>query len=495
MSNLGLAVSVLKSCAKLGVSEVVLCAGARNAPLVEALAKARGVKTYSFFEERSAAFFALGRIQALGRPVAVVTTSGTAVAELLPAAVEAFYQGLPLILVTADRPRSHRGSGSPQTIEQPGIFSSYVERLWDIEGAFSGDFEASGRAPLHVNVSFTEPLLDEPVFAWDWPVLKTSRPISPRDISETLVKQRRPLVIVGGLPREESEKVLSLLKIWQRPTYLESCSQIRGLWPDALRVPEFDGLEFDSVVHIGAVPTLRFWRDLENSSVPVYHFSHLPFSGLPRSRAVWPLEALRDFKFDPWEPDERLSLRARKLDELLDRYPKSEPGWVRWLSAQMPEGARLFLGNSLPIREWDFAALPSGHFAVSANRGVNGIDGLISTFLGFAEPQKSNWALLGDLSALYDLSGPWALRERPLAETNIVIINNGGGKIFQRIFNNPMFENRHQLHFEHWSKMWELNYLRLDQPISLDVAKTPRVIEIIPDESSTEKFWQEWENK
>ena len=112
--NLQLAEKVITEVVQLGVHEFCLCAGARNSPLVVLLEKAKGIRVHSFFEERSASFFALGRTKKTGRPVAIVTTSGTAVAELLPAAVEATYTGQPLLFITADRPRDYRGKGAPQ---------------------------------------------------------------------------------------------------------------------------------------------------------------------------------------------------------------------------------------------------------------------------------------------------------------------------------------------------------------------------------------------
>ena len=123
--NSRLAATTLGHLAGLGVTEFVICAGARNAPLVMSLlatCQEKGLKVYHHFDERPAAFFAMGLAKRSGHPVAVLTTSGTAVAELLPATIEAYYSGIPLILVTADRPSSVRGSGAPQAIEQPGIF-------------------------------------------------------------------------------------------------------------------------------------------------------------------------------------------------------------------------------------------------------------------------------------------------------------------------------------------------------------------------------------
>ena len=145
------AVEVVKSCLKAGVGEFVVCAGARNAALLEALARAEAaglVRVWRHFEERGAGFFALGRTMETARPCAVITTSGTAVAELLPAIVEAHYQARPLVAITADRPVAFRGTGAPQAIEQPGIFGNYA---W--QGTFA---EWDGKQPLHLNVELEE---------------------------------------------------------------------------------------------------------------------------------------------------------------------------------------------------------------------------------------------------------------------------------------------------------------------------------------------------
>jgi 2-succinyl-5-enolpyruvyl-6-hydroxy-3-cyclohexene-1-carboxylate synthase len=147
MSNIAAAREIIERVRGLGVIDFCICGGSRNAPLIAALATG-----YTFVDERSAAFFALGRAKRDGRPVAVITTSGTAAAELLPAAVEAFYSGVPLVLITADRPARFRGTAAPQSIEQIGLFGVYAAT--DID-------RWNRRTPLHINVEFDEPLIDE----------------------------------------------------------------------------------------------------------------------------------------------------------------------------------------------------------------------------------------------------------------------------------------------------------------------------------------------
>jgi 2-succinyl-5-enolpyruvyl-6-hydroxy-3-cyclohexene-1-carboxylate synthase len=166
MTNLAAARQAIALARQLGVEDFCVCGGSRNAPLVVALAVSRvplaeratangerqTANIFSHVDERSAAFFALGRAKLTGRPVAVITTSGTAAAELLPAAVEAHYSGIPLILITADRPARYRGTGAPQAIEQEGLFGVYA----------AGDAETWSRSgPLHINIEFDEPLIDE----------------------------------------------------------------------------------------------------------------------------------------------------------------------------------------------------------------------------------------------------------------------------------------------------------------------------------------------
>jgi len=145
MSNVDVARQLLDQVRSLGVEDFCVCSGSRNAPLIAAVDRA-----YSFVDERSAGFFAVGRAKRDEKPVAVITTSGTAVAELLPAAVEAYYSGVPLVLITADRPARYRGTGAPQAIEQESIFGVYAER--SIE-------KWNRRMPLHINIEFDEPLL------------------------------------------------------------------------------------------------------------------------------------------------------------------------------------------------------------------------------------------------------------------------------------------------------------------------------------------------
>jgi 2-succinyl-5-enolpyruvyl-6-hydroxy-3-cyclohexene-1-carboxylate synthase len=507
MTNVDWAKSILNQCLANGVDEFVICPGARNAAFVEVLTSLKDLPIYSFFEERSAGFFALGRAAATGRPKAVITTSGTAVANLLPPIVEAYYAGFPLVVISADRPQSYRGSGAPQTIIQPGIFSEYAVRLGDLAKGDLLERKIPLNGPSHLNVCFDEPLIDAKSIIWYGSPLELNRDAlwcaqDSIDLQSFAALAKSPLILVGGINPWLRDSVLEWLTQQNAPIYAEACSGLRG--HPALQNLELQAAEktlrrefFDAVVRIGTIPTTRFWRDLEVAKIPVLSISELEFPGLSGEVSrVLPLTKKL------LEPDrlffsERLGAvrladekDKRRLEELLQAFPHSEPAWVRKLSLQVGIKDRVYLGNSLPIREWDLAATREVCFnECFANRGANGIDGQLSTFLGWASLKQVNWALLGDLTTLYDLSGPWALQQRPLEQFRFVIINNGGGKIFKPMFHESLFENRHAIAFAEWSKMWSLPHIVWD---GSNIPDSSGVVEIVPDEEQTEAFRRQW---
>lgn len=527
---------ILKQLHSEGVREVVFCAGARNSPLVSVLDQTEGLTRYSFFEERSASFFALGCARRSGRPVAVITTSGTAVAELLPAVIEAFHTGVPLILVTADRPRRLRGTGAPQAIDQTGIFAKFISREFDLEGGEGFSLEGwSRRTPVHVNVCFDEPLIDEEiaplVLDEDGANLEPFQGRSQFNVSAgaewaalRIAKFLRGpgalLTVVGTLETEEErEAVCHLLLQLKSPVYLEGTSGLRErpeLQDFAVRSGDkllSWGLRrglFGRVLRIGGVPTVRIWRDLEEPTCPVdvLSLTSLPFAGLSRGEMVCSeiapaarlaAEELHTRTAAPFLGEASLRLLTKdreteaKLIELFEREPLAEPSLVRALSNLIPSPSLVYVGNSLPIREWDLAASYERVFPVEANRGVNGIDGQTSTFIGLTSAHRENWCVIGDLTALYDLASPWALAYRNGAPVRLVVINNGGGKIFSRIFRSTLFENRHALGFEGWARMWNLQYHHWIEIPADFTGSEADVIELKPDPEATQRFWDHYD--
>ena len=178
----------------------------------------------------------------------------------------------------------------------------------------------------------------------------------------------------------------------------------------------------------------------------------------------------------------------RRAKKAIEAHPRSEMALLGWLSEQVPESARVFLGNSLPIREWNLAATRDHGFAggVYANRGANGIDGELSSFLGTSVGAEEAWGIFGDLTTLYDLAAPWVLSQLGEGRRRFVVINNGGGRIFSQLpavraldeKGRGMFENAHGVSFEQWAAMWGLGYVLISEPGDLPVGGGDVVIEI-----------------
>jgi 2-succinyl-5-enolpyruvyl-6-hydroxy-3-cyclohexene-1-carboxylate synthase len=288
----------------------------------------------------------------------------------------------------------------------------------------------------------------------------------------------KPLVILGGLGRADRERVRSLVA--NATVYAEPLSGLREELADIAIHNErtLHRGTFDHVIRIGNVPTFRFWRDLESRDVPVTHYSRLPFTGLTRGE-MRPLDSLTEiaggrdealYAFDR----EQSSLFARILDD----EPQSELALVRSLSKELPANARIYLGNSLPIREWDLAATRERRaFEYEANRGANGIDGQLSTFLGWCAPNAVNVAIVGDLTALYDLNAPWIVPQLE-ASFRIVIINNRGGRIFERVAaaDRRLVINEHDLRFDKWGEMFGID-----------------VTELRPDNDASRRVWARYD--
>lgn len=508
MTNFDLSKQIFSFFKQSGVSKIVICAGARNAPLVMAL-KNENFQVYNFFEERSAAFFALGLIKSFHRPVAVLTTSGTAAAELLPATIEAHYQGLPLILVTADRPKVYRGTGSPQTIEQVGLFKKYVESEYDIDvNSTEFKFDWSFKKPIHLNVSFDEPLLD--VESNNQIPVRVNKLTIENELSIAKFKGLRPLVILSDFDQQHHETVLQFLLSLKSPIYAESLSLLKQhpeLEPFLIHSSEtfvrhiFKEKFCDSIIRIGNVPTLRFWRDLEGefSEVPVINYTDLPYTGLSRKTICIEVDMLNPFQQFPMDVLSQIKkidsgLQAQK-EALYVRYPLSEPALTHALSKVVDRSA-IYLGNSLPIRNWDQFAYVNSH-AICANRGANGIDGQISTYLGWSENFDQSYCLVGDLTALYDLASLGLTAQLRENKKFIMIMNNFGGQIFNRVFKDEKFINAHMIHFYHWAKMWNWSYLKVSELVDLKKIhsfNTPNVvIEVVPDEQQSTDFWNEWD--
>ncbi len=532
------AVAVIETLLAKGVQEFVICAGARNSALIVVLAALGDkVRLWQHFDERAASFFAIGRIRATERPVAVVTTSGTAAAELLPAVIEAHYQGMPLVALTADRPKHYRGSGAPQAIEQEGLFGVYaifcdadearglVEPGWDAQ------------RPLHVNVCLDEPRgfnelrtavlpeangpfrgLNSPNIHAE-PLRGSTSAASAASASSvisglsgesaapgTQIPSPGDLILAGDLLPSDVPPALSLIARGSAPVYAEGASRLRdapALQSRLLRCGDATLRHVDArhILRLGGVPASRYWRDLESRpDIAVTHWTRSGYAGLarkasvPQDNASCTLDARAILTRDA-------ALYAR-LGQLLIAFPNSEPALFRRLSLVIPRGAAVFTGNSMPVREWNLCAEYDRGHRVHVLRGANGIDGNVSAFLGIAANEPEAWCITGDLTTLYDLNAPWILSQLSAGKRRFVVMQNAGGKIFSRLptlkflteRERALMENPHTISLKGWAEMWSMGHVSGNGDALDNLMDFPdhTVIELHPDSRQTEAFWQAW---
>lgn len=505
------AVEVLGNAVKAGVGEFVVCGGARNAVLLEVLSKMEEsgkVKVWSHFEERSAGFFALGRTMATGKSCAVVVTSGTAVAELLPSVVEAFYQARPLVLITANRPAGFRKSGAPQTIEQVGIFSGYAAadpETWE------------GKGPLHLNVELEEDFtigevdfggLEVGGFAVDFGkpnVGGLARWLRERAMDGLVV-------MIGDLESGEQEEVFHFCEDLAAPVVADATSGLREVLQHLAVVDADEVLKANppsKVLRLGGVPSGRFWRDLEAiPEVSVWSVCRNGLRGLGREAEVTQgsLERILPAMGEMEEIGDVADLlegaegRGQRIEEALEAFPDSEQGWMRTLSVYASIGSGVYLGNSLPIREWNACAQWEKPVrVVRANRGANGIDGQVSAWLGASADEEDAWGIFGDLTALYDLAGLKMLGQVELKGRVMAVINNGGGRIFDRVPRLGGMSERAKewmaaatpVDFGAIAEAWGMEHVRVTRADEFDGAGSDGkavLLEIVPDAGQTRGF-------
>ena len=559
--NIQVAEKIIKELVNFGIRSFCLCPGGRLAPFVEGLSHSKGLEILSFFEERSACFFALGRAERDKKPVAVLTTSGTAVAELVSAVIEAYYSACPLVLITADRPLELGKKAAPQTLKNAvRLLEDYCHVSKNI--VKPSDIDLSKWNPckghLHLNVCFDEPLLDEELSVLDFssfkekniPVypynkfsptvnetytkscavkeekstsnenlrnrpiwsenfssyrrektekLKPDRYISNEEIKEFFQICNKPLLLVGELKTEEKPVVKELLNHYSGIFYTEPLSGLedrdqRLVSGELILKYALDKQEIDGVIRLGGIPRVRFWRDLEKQNLPVLNVSSPPFyAGLARPSFNCPLlkgvELLRPYFLSLGQFGESLKtfdqIQLKKGKDILKSHPESEDNWFLVLKETMRDNTNLFLGNSSPIRLWDkLAFCKKRNLHIRGQSGVNGIDGLVSRFLGGCDFRMNNVGILGDLTVLYDMAGFWNAKSLP--PWTLFVINNFGGRIFSRMFENPAFLNQHKLSFSSLAEMWGLNYSLYESSSGFSWPETGyNLVEIRPKEEDT----------
>lgn len=464
-----------------GVEQVVVSPGSRSTPLAYAFAQTKNLKLFRQIDERSAGFFALGLAKASAKPVVLLCTSGTAAANYYPAIVEAKYARVPLIVITADRPHELREVGAPQAINQIGLYGEHVK--WSAEFPIPDNAKptlpfierhtarAVGIAitapmgPVHINVPFREPLLvdftDLPSVSFQQSFVSELAP-SKQGIAflqEAIGKTDKGLLVIGELPLgTDLSYVWAFIRKCKWPVVLESLSNMRSSIPvDCLpyTITTYDAILKNerfkkeaaphTVIRFGAQPVSKFLSIFITESLPE---CYIVIDEDPMFRDSTSLSThFIHAKVGEWlahidstsasnEAYKTLWQKANSiaLDLIHDYRSKEqdEGALVSRLLHLLPNKSDIFASSSMPIRDIDTFFCPmEKDIQIYANRGANGIDGVISTALGFSKSRENRptYLLIGDLAFLHDINAFIATRYQS-CDLTIIVMNNDGGGIF-----------------------------------------------------------------
>ncbi|MGM3306469.1 2-succinyl-5-enolpyruvyl-6-hydroxy-3-cyclohexene-1-carboxylic-acid synthase [Anabaena sp. WFMT] len=473
---------------RLGLSCAVICPGSRSTPLTVAFAKqAPDIEAIPILDERSAAFFALGRAKATAKPVVLVCTSGTAGANFYPAVIEAKESRVPLLVLTTDRPPELRECHSGQTIDQVKLYGNYPN--WQTELALpNADREmlsylrqtvihAWERCQIptggvvHLNISFRDPLApvaDGTNFTLDLEeffagiVAPFPIPHSPFPIPQEWQQCQRGIIIAGVAqpkqPQEYCRAIAHLSQTLNWPVLAEGLSPVRNYadfnpylistYDIILRSQQLAEVLIPKIViQIGEMPTskeLRNWListkpqrwviDSCSQNLDPLHgkTTHLRISieDIGRLKDEEMRKCGENKYLEEWCQAEikvrnNIDQTFKNIDELIESK-------IAWLICQyLPPGTPFFISNSMPVRDVEFFWKPNNlRIKPYFNRGANGIDGTLSTALGVAHIQQSSVMLTGDLALLHDTNG-FLISKKFLGHLTIILINNNGGGIFE----------------------------------------------------------------
>ncbi len=542
-ANLRIAQIFVDELARAGLRNVCIAPGSRSTPLTLAFFNQSIIQTWMHLDERSAAFFALGLSLATDSPTAVVCTSGSAAANFFPAIIEARMSRVPFLILTADRPHELRGSGANQTIDQVKMYGDQVLLSVDMPVPDDSPSDlflrhvktlaarvvalANGldKGPVHVNFPFRKPL--EPATGEQLPAASQGRqapftciergalrptPAQIERLTGLIQKHPRGLIVCGPrCPGGDFPKAATLLaQVTGYPLVADPLSGLRFGPHNAAEVVM--GAQ-DAILSSGVTPWGNPELILAFGAVPV----SASLSGyLARIR---PVERLLVAEHGGWSDDDHrttwlLQVDPQALCELVAERLKgpADPAWLAsWRAAEkrawdilddelqngsffdaaavalavgaLPEGGKLFVGNSLAVRHLDQFARPEKRFLeVFGNRGASGIDGNVSTALGIAAAsQKPLLAILGDLTLYHDMNGLYACRRHQLHHTTFLVLNNHGGGIFQRLpiqhLDPPFtqaFLTPHEMTFRPAAELYGLDYYLCSSASDLETALKQR---------------------
>ena len=462
---------LVQLCVQAGIREAVISPGSRNAPLIFSFSSCEEIKCLTIVDERSAAFFALGMAQQLGRAVALICTSGTAVLNYAPAIAEAYYQRIPLAVITADRPPEWIDQGDGQTIRQPDIYANYIGYSCSLNNENNAHFISEAlrvayreNTPVHINVPLDEPLYNR--IAPPSPPEGGNVP-NPKKLCNALVTpdgstsplsgglggavmflsgQQKPNPELNALLSEFAEKTGAVV-LTETVSNLHNERFITCIDRVLTSIPQnkLENFAPDLLITFDGQVTSKKIKQFIRKNKPREHW-HISASGrvapdtyrcLTKTIKASPVDFLKEINcefanFDfqkKWLAQNEIA--RQRHENFLKILAWSDLKVFSILKNHIPENTMLQVANSTPVRYVQLFEEYSA-FTCYANRGTSGIDGCTSTAAGAAYVSERPALLItGDLSFLYDSNALWNNYLRP--DFKIIVINNGGGGIFRYI--------------------------------------------------------------
>ena len=505
---------------QLGVRHAVFSPGSRSTTMAMLFKEHEGFETYMNIDERSASFMALGIAKVHKEPTILVCTSGSAVAHYLPAILEAQYSGVPLIVLSADRPHTLLHVGAPQTVDQHKIFGTAVNYFEELAVPQESHYYTYPRqvarkaymkamdtkkGPVHINVPLFEPLVPELSrnhFEAGRSSFKVVKP-NYSDIfacgegNNLLERYERILILAGPqIDVDEADMIRSFGEALQAPILADPLSNVRGCGTSKVVISTYDALlagkalwhelKPDCVIQFGQIVVskrvqqmIASWTDVEYIEVNSTMDSMNPTgkttmhvqASIDVFTHVYGKNNNSDTYLNIWR---RLDQAGKKqLSSTIDEPHCFEGRTIRELQKQIPEDGQIFVANSMTIRDFDYFWFSGESKAVLyGNRGVNGIDGTISTALGLAANGRPTYLVTGDLSLFHDLNGLAVAKTHNLNLT-IILHNNDGGGIFEYLPQKGtkhfdyLFSTSQGLDYSGAAKLYGCDYTKISSPDEL----------------------------
>lgn len=508
---------------QLGVRHAVFSPGSRSTTMAMLFKEHEGFETYMNIDERSASFMALGIAKAHKEPTVLVCTSGSAVAHYLPAILEAQYSGVPLIVLSADRPHTLLHVGAPQTVDQHKIFGTAVNYFEELAVPQESHYYTYPRqvarkaymkamdtkkGPVHINVPLFEPLVPELSrnhFEAGRSSFKVVKPnyggaFSCDDGNNLLERYERILILAGPqIDIDEANTIRSFGEALQAPILADPLSNVRGCGTSKVVISTYDALlagqslwhelKPDCLIQFGQIVVskrvqqlIASWNDVEYIEVNPTMDSMNP-TGKTTMHVQASIDVFTHLYGKNNSSDTYLNIWRRldqagkkQLSTAIDEPHCFEGRTIRELQKQIPEDGQIFVANSMTIRDFDYFWFSGESKAVLyGNRGVNGIDGTISTALGLAVNGRPTYLVTGDLSLFHDLNGLAVAKTHNLNLT-IILHNNDGGGIFEYLPQKGtkhfdyLFSTSQGLDYSGAAKLYGCGYTKISSPDELSSA-------------------------